>query len=96
VAQHCKHLSPVGAIEGLFVDLSGADAYQLVFNISSGQVVEVRSREKIVRHSIEAGFYLLKILRTNRYNFKSANCRLLIIKLFIWGRLVGFAPPSRQ
>ena len=41
--------------KGAFVNLSDADTYQLVFNVSGGQIVEVHSRENIVRHSIRAG-----------------------------------------
>ncbi len=40
---------------GGFVDRSSSDTYQLVFNISSGQVVELRSRETTLRKSIVAG-----------------------------------------
>ncbi len=40
---------------GGLVDRSGADTYQLIFNISGGQVVELRSSERTTRQSITAG-----------------------------------------
>ncbi len=41
--------------QGAFINLSGSDDYQLVFNISGGQVVELYSEETIIRRSIRAG-----------------------------------------
>ena len=41
--------------QGACVDLSGSDTIQLVFNVSGGQVVELRWRDRFVRSEIRAG-----------------------------------------
>ena len=41
--------------QGACVDLSGSDTIQLVFNVSGGQVVELRWRDRFVRSEVRAG-----------------------------------------
>jgi AraC family transcriptional regulator len=40
---------------GACVDINSADAFRLVFNVSGGQVVEIKSRERSLRTSISEG-----------------------------------------
>jgi AraC family transcriptional regulator len=51
---------PVAAVgrwrhRGAFVDLGGIDTMQVIFNLSGGQVVDLRWRDRAVRNAIRAG-----------------------------------------
>ena len=47
--------------DGAFIDLTGSDTYQVVFNLSGGQIVELRTEEEHTsRREIRAGSIALR------------------------------------